>query len=293
MKQIFFYLSIASIILLSGCDIINPEEEIPGYIHLTNLELETKLGEGSNSVNVTEAWVYIDLELLGAFTLPATFPVIQSGTVSLIVDPGIRENAINSTPGLYPFYQRIETSVDLTPGQIDTVELSTTYTENAIFEFTEAFDATSHIFASDVDGNNDTQIVISEENSFEGGKSGLIELDQDNFLMQAASPFLTDFPAGGAAVFLEMNYRTEVDIRIGIRALDIFGEEITEFRHGLRPNDQWNKVYLNLTEQMRDLFTGNFAGYQIIISTALPLENGNFALEEAKIYLDNIKLIHF
>ena len=66
-------ISLFALIFMSSCELYNPAEPTPAYIHIDKFILNTAyLTEGSNSHKITDAWVYIDDQLLGCFELPAT-----------------------------------------------------------------------------------------------------------------------------------------------------------------------------------------------------------------------------
>ena len=60
---------------ITACDIINPEEDIPAYIEILPYEYSPESG-GSSSTKITDGWIYVDGEFLGAFNLPSTIPVL-------------------------------------------------------------------------------------------------------------------------------------------------------------------------------------------------------------------------
>ena len=59
--------------LIYSCDVINPEESIPAYIHIPEFRLETGLGQGSNSHNITDVWLTVGTEFSGCIPYPLLF----------------------------------------------------------------------------------------------------------------------------------------------------------------------------------------------------------------------------
>jgi len=54
--------------------LINPAEPIPSYIHIDKIDLTTDYSsQGTSSNKITDAWIYVDNELIGAFEMPVTF----------------------------------------------------------------------------------------------------------------------------------------------------------------------------------------------------------------------------
>jgi hypothetical protein len=83
--------------LLFSCNKFDGDQTIPSYIHIDKITVvdNPTLNEGSLSNKITDAWVYVDEELIGAFELPATFPVLKKGKHKISIHPGIKLNGIS------------------------------------------------------------------------------------------------------------------------------------------------------------------------------------------------------
>ena len=164
--------------LLSGCDIINPAEDIPAYLFVEAFTLETDPEtEGSNSARITEVWLTIDGQFRGAYSLPALIPVLKNGEAQVRLDAGIKENGVTATPDIYPFYEPWEGVVNLTPEVIDTIKPVIGYRDNAKFAFIEAFETNGHIFQNILQGESENRIQLTEADVFEGNSSGTFFAD--------------------------------------------------------------------------------------------------------------------
>ncbi len=121
--------------LLGACELYNPTEPIPAYIHIDKIGLTTSAdgSQGSNSSKITDAWVYIDERLIGCFELPVTFPVLYEGSHQLKIRAGIKVNGIAATRAPYPFYEAYTQSVDLQKGTKITVSPTVKYRTNMTF----------------------------------------------------------------------------------------------------------------------------------------------------------------
>ena len=75
-KLIYKFIALIFLLPVSSCEIFNPEEQVPAYVHLDKIDLNTQSDEGSKSHKITDAWVYLDDQLVGTFELPSTFPVL-------------------------------------------------------------------------------------------------------------------------------------------------------------------------------------------------------------------------
>ena len=68
-----FYSSIFILLLLSSCELINPEEDTPAFIKIDNFDYTVDVG----TAKIVDAWVYIDNDLQGIYPIPNTIPVLK------------------------------------------------------------------------------------------------------------------------------------------------------------------------------------------------------------------------
>jgi len=277
-----FYLFI--LCTLFSCDIINPEEDIPSFIEFGDFSLLSTPNTGSSSENIKEGWIYINNELIGAFSAGKPFPVLYEGTVDIIVDPGIHENGISFTPSLYPYYNRYRTTVELVAGETTIINPEFEYKENVTFKFIQNFENTT-IFTADIDGNEKTTISFTNDGALEGA-SAKIELDQENPLFNVATNMAFDLPTFGQnAAYLEISFKTDVQIALGVINSTADGVIQQLYRHGLNTTPEWKKVYINL----KDILANNpNPPYQVGFAASLPLDQST-----GTIFIDNVKLLHF
>lgn len=289
-------LSYLSFLLLftSACDWINPQEPIPSYLIIEEPTFTTGAGEGSAATKITEAWVFLEGEFMGAFPIPATIPVLRAGAAELRVEAGIRVDGRSATPDIYPFYAPYRQNITLSPTTKVTVQPAFRYKPETAFAFIEDFERSTSIFREVITGTSQSRMRISSEAAFEGQGSGLIQLtDSDAFVEIATVGRYQDLLENGNSVYLEVNYRSEVPVSFGILGYEQGRSEPVElaYRAGFNPSEEWNKIYFDYTPI---LFGSESDQFKIILQAALPLdENNNFALERAQIFLDNIKLVHF
>lgn len=282
-----------SLIVLGGCNIINPAEQIPAYIELKPFQLENTPGldQGSLSEKITNGYVFINGAFIGIYSLPSTVPVLAEGEVEVVIDPMVRRNGVSSFLTFYPAYERFSTVVELAAGEITAVQPISRYDARVKFLFIEDFETGSPIFSDDRDQNADTKMDTTSSVVFEGSRSGVIRLDRDNpFIEVATRGDITYDLLSADRIFLEVDYKSEVDALFGLIGIDGAGQQIPSYEFGILPKDEWTKIYFDLTEQV---ILSRFDEYQVGIAAGLPLENGDFAIEEGFIYLDNIKLLTF
>ena len=115
----------------------------------------------------------------------------------------------------------------------------------------------------------------------------------DPFVEIATSPRFSGLLDGGNSVFLEVNYLSDVPVSFGVIAYERGSATATgiNYQAGFNANEDWNKIYFNLTPVV---FNAEGEDFQVVLRAALPIGQDNtFEIEEAKVLLDNIKLVHF
>ncbi len=266
----------------TGCEVINPAEGIPAYIHVEPFTVNTFGGQGSNSAKITDVWLAVDDQIIGAFYLPATIPLLNEGTSNITLFPGIVENGISATREIYPYYKRMTLTLDLQPGVTDTIFPVTSYVDDLEYVFVEDFEG-SNLFGEDLDGNAATSISLEGEEVFEGTTSARMTLLDDDALLIQATEILYQLPTAGTDIWLELDYKCEIDFSIGVIGVNgQVSDGITKVTLKARPT--WNKVYISLDQEVATL---NAPLYKIYFRASKSND-----LEEANIYVDNVKLIH-
>jgi hypothetical protein len=291
--QLFGMGLLAAAMTLSSCELINPEEQIPAYIYVEDFTMQNNpdIEAGSLSHRISHVYAFVGTEFMGIYTLPALIPVLMEGEQPLILDAAIRENGISTTIQIYPFYERYETTVNLQPAQIDTVAPVTRYRSNIRIHFIEDFEAGLPIFSENRDGNPNTFMDPTTEEVFEGGRSGVVRLDTLNAFFDLGTSRSRLFPLkGGGRIYLELNYKTDINFLVGLLEIDNSGNALSYFDFGVTARDTWNKIYFNLTDLV---IVTNADEYQIALTGGLPIQGGKFSLSQANVYLDNIKLISY
>ncbi len=264
---------------ITGCELINPPEEIPTYIYIDSIKLDIlDPSEGSAAHKILDAWVFIDNNPVGIYELPINFPVLNKGEVDILVQAGIAENGIASTRVNYPFYTSYKTTVTLSEGETITINPVVNYKHLADFAFTENFDGVGIKF-SRLNGNVD--IVKSTEEKFEGVASGKIELTGVNNYAEIGSTESFPLPLDGSLIYLELNYKGTNDFQIGL--LDENSQQRL-YDLVVYPKEDWNKIYVNLTQIANVMAAQEF---RLVIQSVL-----NEELASSEIYIDNVKLIH-
>lgn len=290
MKKIELYLFVivlALALVVGSCDL--KKEPIPAYIHIKPFIVDAN-GNGTNRQKLTDAWVSLagSGDFLGVYELPATLPIIAEGNTDLIIEPGILENGIKVTPNIYKFMTRYETSVDLTPGEVDTIQPATQYDPLVKFHFEADFEGIN-LLNEIIDTSIMTPIEFysPQEGGFEGNSIGFV-LDENNPKMEVATSTQMELPTKGDVVLMEMHYKNEGILQVALLGYqDNNSTPVLTYFFALNPQSDWNKIYIDLTGQLIQYGT-SFKRFRILFGAQLP--DG----QTTSTYLiDNIKVMEF
>ncbi|MCB9294563.1 MAG: hypothetical protein H6559_15800 [Lewinellaceae bacterium] len=288
-------MSLLALAALASCDVINPEESIPGYLYVPDIELEANsVTQGTSSERITDAWLSVDGSFLGAYTLPALIPLLETGGREIILQAGIKDNGINSTPDIYPFYEAYTTSLTLEADRTDTIRPVISYQNAARFAFIENFERSNHLFQDLVGRGSLSQVQLVTEGAFEGAQSLKISLDSSSSIVELATEErFSGLTAQSPLVYLEVNYRSDVPVVFGVighQAGAPASQGVAALNPGFSPSEEWNKIYFNLSSLIIGV---NREEYQVALQAFIPFENGGLARNTGNVWLDNIKLVHF
>ncbi len=286
--KLFIYTLISIALTISSCELYNPSEPIPAYIHIDKITLITTASiEGSNSSKITDAWVYVDEQLIGCFELPATFPIINNGSHVIKIRPGIKVNGIAATRSPYPFYSNFDTIINLQKGMKINLFPMVKYRTNMTFNFMEDFENSGTIISKSPTLGVDTVIQVlnaPNPNIFEGNTSGIAYLDNSHTFFEGVSSTSYVLPKSGSDVFLELNYKCNHEFVVGVFAHSNGGTN-QEAAITINPSASWNKVYIYLTPVVSKYTTAT--DYNIFLGM-----RNIAASDSVAMLLDNIKLVY-
>jgi len=294
--------------LLGSCQKFEGDQTVPAYIRIDSIIMQTNYEEeGAPTSNITDAWVYINDEAIGAYQLPAVFPVLASGLITVRVDPGIELNGIAALRTPYPFYKPIVQDVMLVEGEevnlnTDTLyydgeelpyTMTTGYYDNLEFVWMEDFedpslslDSTSKSLTdiTRTSPANSPEAFLSDYSKY----SGLMVLTTDKWLVDVATNVGYEdgfvLPKLGQPVFLEVDYKNNNYFTAGFYANEQ-SQIIQNPVVNMNPTSEWKKIYINLTPGVSSQV--NAIDFNIFFGSTK--EN---AVDEPRILIDNVKLIH-
>lgn len=285
-SALFTFLFLGPALLVNSCKVIDPAEDIPCYIHIDKIDLvnvPTNLLTAKQ--DITDAWVYVDNELIGAFEMPCNVPVlVGDGTHEVKVLAGVKQNGISSTRAIYPFFRAYTVTTTLTRGQSVSLAPQVEYFTTTNVDWTENFEGSGTTWM-DIPGSPFMNVFkkdITPGDAFEGNGCGYIRLTDDTTQCRIKSSQSYALPTDGNPVYLELHYRSNNSFVVGLET------NTSEFRPWItvNPSSTWNKIYIDLTSTAYQQPIAS--SFQLYFATAKETSAGT----DAEIYLDNIKLLH-
>ncbi|HRO42297.1 MAG TPA: hypothetical protein PL009_05650 [Flavipsychrobacter sp.] len=247
MKFPVFFLSVLSIIAVESCNIINPSEKVPTYVHIDSFQFLNTANTGTTSHKITNVFAYLDYAPLGTFTLPADIPIIADKAASLMLIPGVQLSGMSSNIIGYPFYKADTSTLQPNPGQRVTVAPKTQYWGDSILRFTHEDFESGNSFTS-LEGDS-LKRTTDPQYVFEGAYGGVIFLKDSSFATNIMSVSFQSPTMGAnkAEVFLEMDYKCTVPFVVGLQTTD-GSSDVISYLYGFNPRTTWNKVYVGLED---------------------------------------------
>jgi len=282
---LFCVFSFFLLITVSSCEKFSGDQTIPAYLSIDSIYITTDyFSQGSSSQKITDAWVTVDNEFIGAFELPARFPVLKSGKHQVSVYPGVKKNGIAATRVSYNFYKPITKEVTFTLDSTSKIGvLKTTYQSSTLFPFKEDFDQVG-ITLDTINGSTAflQMTTAGSPLTFEGNHSGMIVLDSLHDYFECMNH--QAIAISKAPVFLEMNFNTTNSVILGVFT---YGSSLLYQTPiiTLQPtNGAWKKIYIDLTTTLN--------AYSGMLSFRIYLRALKDAgLEQSTVLIDNLKVV--
>jgi hypothetical protein len=275
---------LAALLFVCSCGQPAP---IPSYIHIDSVALHTSPAvDGTNSHSIPDAWVYVDDQLVGAFELPATIPVPNTGQHTVQVAGGIKENGSSAERTAYPFYTTWSENMNLVPKARITVSPVVAYVPSCHpFDWKEDFESGVGKSWYDTIGS-DAKLRRDSIYPFEGHYCGSVYLIPSvavpipHFQAESATSFPA--PASGQEVYLEVNYRCNNKFYLGLINNTNYSNIIYLT---FNTTDVWKKMYVRLTDALAVIPQGGT--YNVYFGM-----DKDPLVDFPEMHIDNIKLIH-
>ena len=281
------YIACISICILCFYACNREKSDVPTYLNLLPAQFEIQANTGTSNQHIEDYWLYVGNELIGVFHPGQAAPVIGEDVKDLSVHAGIRINGLRDNAYIYPFFDNYRSQVDLC-ACADSIDIQPVfkYLPTAKFSFIDDFE-NDNKFTVDVDENPATSITLQGSVVNEGSYALALNVDSFNRVNAITTQaFYNDFASDGRDVYLEFHYKSDFNFLAGLEA-NTSGGKAYDLPFGIYASDVWKKMYINL----KDLVVSSKAeyGYRVVFSVQHP--GGN--IRAGKLYLDNIKLVHY
>jgi hypothetical protein len=255
----------------------------PAYVYIEEVKVASNSNQGANTHKITTIWAFVGNDPLGVFELPALIPVLEEGEGILTLQAGINNNGVSSDRVIYPFYESAILTLNFKPLEIDTIVPTFNYSNKANFAFISDFDAFGNFFEGDIG------ITTIDSEVLSGSRSGKTELTstKNNFLIKNNNSHTLPVTSQ-QAVYLEIDYKCTHPFEVFIEASDnTGGEPIGSFLLFIAARDDWNKIYIDLTNTIAALKLQDKNQFRILFDGNL-----NDGESSGTFFWDNIKLIY-
>jgi len=277
----------ALFLMIQSCDAFDKEEPIPAYIQVDSVNVISSSETGSNSHDINDIWLYVDNKYIGTYEIPFKVPVLPTGYQNIALETGIRDNGLGQFRAVYPFYTSF--SVDTLLPEAGTLHFNPVYEyETVNLPLHENFEGLGNSFEK-TPNSDTTMMTVNDSISFEGF-SGLIVLDAERSVADLRTSQLYSLPRD-RKVYLEIDYYCDEPLDVGLFGQQFNGSSYVDVRYPvlkLYPTTEWRKIYINLTDQIARSPYAN--QYRVFFSAE---KTDATEGQIAKIYLDNIKIIHY
>ena len=313
---LFFALVLLLSLSFASCRKFEGSQKVPSYIHIESIEvvsLTDYFVYGANTHKITDAWVYVDDNLIGTYELPATFPVLKKGPHKVVIYVGIKVDGRSPARDMYPFYK------PCTYQNLNLVEDSIVNLRPVLRYFPIGTDADQMMVAWMEDFENSNSLLPEAEsdtniyrctgteawhsvNSFWSGK---VELPPDSLDFTIATADEFDFYKGMEGVYcmLEMDYNCNDTFFVGVQYYADYTLETLPLVK-ITPTDKthdkpqrWNKIYINIGPKMNQNSSSSYFKIYFTsnLTTTEDLQYGNVyhPIDEPRYYyFDNLKLLY-
>ncbi len=288
-----FGILIFGILSINSCYKFDGDQTAPSYLQIDTISINTYYAEqGSATYNITDAWVYVDDNLIGVFELPAVLPILRNGPQNIDVRSGIKLNGISSTRVPYPFYEKIAfEGLELFEDSVVSLgRVTTSYKSDLVFSWMEDFEDSGltleEVSFSDTaikrtSPENNPEAYLSEYSRY----SGIVNITEEKPIWSSLSLSTYPITAQGAPVVLELDYKNDNYFNVGLLFKE-YGQFVKIPLYTINHSEEWNKIYLNLGPNITLHQQAEY--FQVVIEAGL--DNNK---SKGTIYLDNIKLIYW
>ncbi len=257
-----------AVIFLSGCDLINPAEELPAYISIQEPQVVIDEATGfATKAGIRNVWLYHAGFLQGAYqTDPEAFPlgrvvpVLDLKRSDYFMEGGIYESGQSSFQIPYPFWDRVTFDWQATAGDTHVVTPSFHYVDPGLYitSLDEHFDGGSIDFvpfSSGLPSDSSAFFDLRSTDVFHGTGIGYVDFTAQRRYFETinSTPFQT---TQSSNIFAEITYKNTIPFSVGLIYQSISGV-LRQDVLTVSPNGNWNTVYVHLITEVRAIINAN------------------------------------
>lgn len=278
------YLSFFLFVLLFSCQIIEPGVDLPTYLYIDEVEVETTSEQGTASHNIRDVWVFSNDNIRAVYELPARIPIVGDGVEEIKIFAGILNNGLGSPRIQYPFYDHYVFEHDMVPMKVDTIVPVFTYHDNLRYWIEDFEDPGMDLEAVGETGTFSR--IANSELVYEGNGCGYLRLGEgEDFIEIQGNEVFSNFTLQ-TRLFLELNYKTNNEFNVGF----YIGDDKNAFwtlknTIDVSGDPQWRKTYIDLTTVLR--ISPTPVTYTFFIDV---FKEDGVAVSET--WIDNVKLVY-
>lgn len=294
--------------LLSGCKKFEGDVTAPAWLQLDSIDV-VRAASGENTRN--SGWHTSDIDAvelialfhgdskettLGTFQLPCRVPVLRNGKADYVVArPVVKQNGIASTR-IYYSYLQCDSSLNVPFRTGETTRLGTYNAATNTSKVSVSYWGTDRIdelyfenfepLASSIRLTEGKYEWITDDAAGARSGTGYVRIpttagSNGTYLEITDSMVVND---NSKYLYLEMDYHTDVEFRIGLRCPTMAGgTEYTYYALSLYPTREWKKIYINLGKLWAQM--NHYPEFHVVFRT-LDLDN-----TDGYTYIDNLKII--
>lgn len=274
----FWALVLALLSFFAACK-KDPEAEPGFFLRASPVVLDTDSLQGSGKHGITDIWLYVNGQFQGAYPVGNLMPIIsQNQKVRIEAFAGIKNNGIDGTRIFWQAYSKLTLDTLVPQGQHVTRSFHFRYNPALNFLWVEGFEGNAGVTLIKSPISETGYTVLPAGSGFEG-RSIEMRLNSGQIIGQLESTLSYPLPLANSNVYLELNYRCNSEMIIGLFGSGTGEKEVIR----LNPKTEWNKIYIRLADVVN--MEPKASAYKVYFKM---LNQG----ENIWMQLDNIKLVH-
>ena len=284
-----------SLLLLLAVACSVEKSTIPSYVFIKKFKINTDLlTQGDTSHDIVDVWLFQNNEFKGSFGLPTYIPITEKDKNNIKLRAGVKRSGQDDQRLLHPFFTDYDTILPLNDLGSDTISPIVSYLPNCKFPLLQDFEGNSSFFTINNKKTGDSIAKINDLDAWKlNNNSAKFILSDSTYQLFYVSKELSNLPANGISLYLEVDYKCTDQFFIGLYVNPLVGDSK---RYPVlttnSTNGKWKKLYLDLATEVGSEIAKNGAGttFQIFFMVQ---KSGDPLVDNTHLFIDNVKLVHF